>query len=139
MGIIIESQWLEKYGMDQFTQKVMLLAEMRPNWGELPEAHGTGLAQSDCGDWVKMMLRLDDAGCIAEARYTAFGCASALASSAALTELARGLTVAEAAEIQPGQVVEFLGGLPENKLHCSQLSYSAFREAVAACGNASAA
>ena len=119
--------------MDGFTQKVLLLAEARPNWGELPHAHGTGLAESDCGDWVKMMLRLDEAGRIAEARYTAYGCASALASSSALTEMAHGLTVDEAAALQPEHVVEFLGGLPENKLHCSKLSYAAFSEAVAAC------
>ena len=119
--------------MEQFTQKVRLLAEMRPNWGDLPQAHGTGLAESDCGDWVKMMLQLDDAGCITEARYTAYGCASALASSSALTELAKGKSLAQAAEIQPEHVIEFLGGLPEHKLHCSQLSYAAFSEAVAAC------
>ncbi len=119
--------------MEEFTQKVRLLAETRPNWGELPQAHGTGMAQSDCGDWVKMMMRLDDAGRIAEARYTAHGCASALASSSALTEMARGLSLDEAASILPEQVIEFLGGLPEHKLHCSQLSYSAFTEAVAAC------
>lgn len=125
--------------MEEFTQKVRLLAEMRPNWGEMPQAHGTGLAQSDCGDWVKMMMRLDDGGRIAEARYTAYGCASALASSSALTELARGLTLDEASGIKPEQVIEFLGGLPEHKLHCSQLSYAAFTEAVAACREMSAA
>jgi NifU-like protein len=125
--------------MDEFSQKVMLLAEMRPNWGELAKAHGTGLVQSDCGDWVKMTLRLNELGQIADARYTAFGCASALASSSALTELARGLTVEEAAALKPEHVVEFLGGLPEHKLHCSQLSYTAFQEAVAACRESAAA
>jgi NifU-like protein len=119
--------------MEEFARKVMVLAELKPNWGELPHAHGAGLAESDCGDWVKVMLRLDENGRIAEARYTAFGCASAVASSSALTEMAKGKTMDEAARIQPEDVVAFLGGLPEHKMHCSQLSYAAFQEALAAC------
>jgi NifU-like protein len=103
------------------------------NWGELEDPSGVGHSQSQCGDWVRMTLKLDDAGRIAEARFLAHGCMSALASSAALTELAKGKTPDEAARISSDDVSEFLGGLPQNKTHCSALAWRAYIQAVEAC------
>lgn len=119
--------------MDGFTEKVMELGNSPLNWGELESPHGVGHAESRCGDWVRMTMRLSDDGRIAEARFLAHGCMSALASSSVLTEMAKGKTPQEAAGISSEDVIAHLGGLPENKTHCSQLSYSAFTQALQAC------
>jgi len=124
--------------MDEFTERMIDHAHNPRNLGTIPEPHGVGRTTSSCGDWVQMALRLDDRRRISECRFTAYGCGSAVAAASVLTEMAQGRTISEAARIQPEDVVSYLGGLPEHKSHCSQLSYTAFIEAVRAAANGEA-
>jgi NifU-like protein len=78
---------------------------------------------------VKLTLRVEG-GVILDARAKTFGCAAAIASSSALTELLKGRTVQDARRIRNADVVAFLGGLPEHKVICSVVAEEAVREAL---------
>jgi len=116
--------------MDEFTERMIDHAHNPRNLGSIADPHGVGRAGSDCGDWVQVALRLDERRRISECRFTAYGCGSAVASASVLTEMAHGKTIGEAARITTEDVITHLGGLPEHKTHCSQMSHSAFIAAV---------
>jgi len=82
-----------------------------------------------CGDMMELYIRVED-GRIADIKFRTFGCAAAIASSSIATEMIKGLTVAEAAELTDERVVAALGGLPEAKIHCSVLAASALYAAL---------
>ena len=100
------------------------------NTGELPGATHTALVRNPaCGDMVKLYLRVAD-GVVADARAKTFGCAAAIASTSALTELIIGKKVDEARAIKNSDVVAYLGGLPEYKIVCSVVAEDAVKEAL---------
>lgn len=82
-----------------------------------------------CGDQMKMFLQIKD-GKIADVRWKTYGCASAIASTSALSELAKGQTLDAALQIGPAEIAEFLGGLPKHKFHCSVLGHQALATAI---------
>jgi len=82
-----------------------------------------------CGDQMLMLLKIKD-DVITEVRWKTFGCASAIASTSMLSETIRGMNIADAYNIKPEDLVEKLGGLPENKIHCSVLGDKALRSAI---------
>jgi len=91
---------------------------------------GTGLVGAPaCGDVLKLQIKVDDNGVITEAKFKAFGCGSAIASSSLVSEWVKGKNIDEAAEIKNTEIAQYLS-LPPVKLHCSLLAEDAIKAAV---------
>ncbi len=82
-----------------------------------------------CGDQMMFMLHIED-DVILDARWKTYGCASAIASTSMLSEVIKGKGIREAYNIKPADIVKHLGGLPDNKIHCSVLGDKALRAAI---------
>ena len=91
---------------------------------------GTGIVGApECGDVMKLQLKINDDGVIEDARFKTFGCGSAIASSSYVTELVKGKTLDEAMDIKNTHIVEELA-LPPVKIHCSVLAEDAIKAAI---------
>lgn len=92
---------------------------------------GTGIVGApECGDVMKLQIRINDSGVIEDAKFKTFGCGSAIASSSLVTEWVKGKTVDEALKIKNTEIVQELS-LPPIKIHCSVLAEDAIKAAIA--------
>lgn len=100
------------------------------NVGEIPDADGVGeVGNPVCGDMMNVYIKVKD-NVIEDVKFKTFGCGAAIAVSSMITTLAKGKTLDEAMKITNKDVAEALGGLPKNKLHCSNLGADALHAAI---------
>jgi NifU-like protein len=117
--------------MWEYTDKVKEHFFRPHNVGEIENPDGVGEVGSlACGDALRLTFKLDKNGKIADAKFKTFGCASAIATSSVLTDMIKGLTLEEAAKITNRDIANYLGGLPEQKMHCSVMGREALEAAI---------
>ena len=119
--------------MWDYNKKVMDAFLNPRNVGEIADADAVGeVGNIRCGDALKLFIKLDaKKEKIVDVKFKTFGCASAIASSSALTELVKGMTLEQAAKVTNKDIVNILGELPEEKLHCSVMGMEALQAAIA--------
>ncbi len=116
--------------MPQYSDKVMDHFTKPRNIGEVEEPDGVGeVGNPVCGDMMKFTIKVKD-NRIEDVKYLTFGCGAAIAVSSMVSEMAKGKTLEEAKKITNKQVAEELGGLPGNKMHCSNLGADALHNAI---------
>ncbi len=118
-----------------YSNKVMDLFKHPRNIGEIKDADAIGkVGNPICGDlmWVYLKIEKNKKGeeFIKDIKVKTFGCVAAIATSSALTEIAKGMTLDEAEKISKQQVADYVGGLPPPKLHCSVLATDGLKNAI---------
>ncbi len=113
-----------------YNEKVMDHFQNPRNVGEMDNPSGVGeVGNMKCGDIMKIYIQVKD-DVIEDIKFLTFGCGAAIASSSVLTELVKGKTLEEAEAITNKHVADELDGLPEAKLHCSNLAADALQNAI---------
>lgn len=116
--------------MFQYNQKVMDHFMNPRNVGEITDADGEGTVGNPvCGDLMTFYIKVNN-GRIGDVKFKTFGCGAAIAVSSIVSEMAKGKTLGEAMKITNKMVATELGGLPKNKLHCSNLGADALHKAI---------
>lgn len=114
-----------------YSEKVMDHFTNPRNVGEITDASGVGeVGNPTCGDIMRISIKVNDQGVIEDIKFKTFGCGAAVATSSMVTEMVMGKTLDEALKITNAAVAEELGGLPANKMHCSNLAADALHKAI---------
>lgn len=113
-----------------YNEKVMEVFKNPKNVGEIENPDGIGtVGNATCGDIMQISLKIEN-DVIVDAKFKTFGCAAAIVTSSTATEMIKGMTVEEALKVTNRIVVEKLGGLPAQKIHCSVLAEEAIKKAI---------
>jgi nitrogen fixation NifU-like protein len=116
--------------MAAYSKKVMEHFAAPRNVGEIKDADGTGeIGNPVCGDMMTFYIKVKD-DVIEDVKFKTFGCGAAIAVSSMVSEMAKGKTLDEAMNITNKDVAKELGGLPKNKMHCSNLGADALHLAI---------
>ncbi|MEE4312675.1 MAG: iron-sulfur cluster assembly scaffold protein, partial [candidate division KSB1 bacterium] len=100
------------------------------NVGEIEDADGVGVAGNPvCGDVMQITIKVEN-DVITDAKFKTFGCAAAIASSSMATQMIIGKNVLQAQQFSNKQVIDELGNIPKNKIHCSILAEEAVHKAI---------
>lgn len=115
---------------DKYTEKVMDHFRNPRNIGEIEDADGIGtVGNPKCGDIMTIYIKVKNDR-IEDIKFKTYGCAAAIASTSIATEMVKGKTLKEAAKLTRNDVAEELGGLPDYKMHCSNLAADALKKAI---------
>ena len=113
-----------------YNQKVLDAFANPQNVGIIENADGEGMVgNATCGDIMKITLKIEN-DVIVDAKFQTFGCAAAIATSSTATQMIIGMTVEEALKVTNAKEVEYLEGLPPQKIHCSVLAEEAIKKAI---------
>ena len=113
-----------------YNQKVLDAFAHPQNVGEIENPDGEGtVGNATCGDIMRITLRIVD-DVIVDAKFQTFGCAAAIATSSTATQMIIGMKVEDALKVTNAKVVEYLEGLPPQKIHCSVLAEEAIKKAI---------
>ena len=113
-----------------YNEKVIEAFSHPQNVGEIENPDGFGKVGNEvCGDIMQITLKIENDR-IVDAKFKTFGCAAAVATSSTATDMVKGMTVDEALNLTNKVVIEKLGGLPPQKLHCSVLAEEAIKAAI---------
>ena len=113
-----------------YSEKVIDHFQNPRNVGEIADADGVGeIGNPVCGDMMSFYIKVKDDK-IDDVKFKTFGCGAAIAVSSMVSEMAKGKTLDEALQITNASVAKELGGLPPNKMHCSNLGADALHKAI---------
>jgi len=112
-----------------YSETVIDHAQNPRNVGTIPDADGFGRVTGPCGDTMEIWLKVRD-GVISEARFWTDGCGTTIAAGSMITEMVKGENAARALRISQQNVLDALGGLPEDSEHCALLAANTLKEAV---------
>ncbi|HID19651.1 MAG TPA: iron-sulfur cluster assembly scaffold protein [Methanophagales archaeon] len=112
-----------------YSDKAIEYYQNKVNVGELTKPDAHAIYTGPCGDTMEFFLNIED-GVIKEATFQAIGCAGAFSSGSALTEMIMGMTVEEAEKIDEEKIIDYLGGIPTQKVHCTCLSKRTLQKAI---------
>lgn len=116
--------------MAVYSEKVMEHFMNPRNVGEIPDADGIGTVGNPvCGDMMSFYIKVNN-GRLSDVKFKTFGCGAAIAVSSMVSEMAQGMSLEEAKQLNRNMVADELDGLPPNKMHCSNLGAEALRKAI---------
>lgn len=114
-----------------YNEKVIAEFSNPHNVGEMKDANAVGtVGNATCGDIMKIFMKIDENDVIVDVSFQTYGCGAAIATSSIATTMIKGKTIDEALKITNQEVVDRLGGLPAQKLHCSVLAEEAIKAAI---------
>ncbi len=113
-----------------YTQKLIKHFQNPRNVGQVKDADGIGtIGDPSCGDYICIYIKVDRE-VLSDVKFEAYGCPAAIGTTSILTEMVLGKSIEEALEINELNVVQALGGLPDQKVHCSNLGTAALHQAI---------
>ena len=113
-----------------YSDKVIQEAHHPSNLGRMPAPDASAVVRGWCGDTMEIYLRLEGKK-IQEATFMTDGCGPSVACGSTLTQMVQGLSLEQASQIRPEDLLETLDGLPEDNVHCAELTVNTLQEAVA--------